>query len=113
VQKVDLSKIDGSFHILIFVGANQKNIPTNLVIKSQNLGSRLEWKQVEGTGKNALDFCIAYELGKAFEKEPGMECIILSKDKGFKPLLEGLKKKGRSCKRIESLSELKAPKKLP
>ncbi|MCK5556420.1 MAG: hypothetical protein KAI76_09295 [Alphaproteobacteria bacterium] len=107
VQQVDLSKLDGSFHIIIFVGANQKNIPTALVIKNQKLGNRLEWMQIEGNGKNALDFCIAYELGKVFEKEPQLECVILSKDKGFEPLLNNLKKKGRKCKRVETLQKLK------
>ena len=107
IQDVDLSAFDNSFHIVIFVGASQKTLPTNLVIKNQKLGSRLEWKQVEGNGKNALDLCIAYELGKIFEKEPQAECIILSKDKGFKPLLDDLKKKSRNCKRIESLPEHK------
>lgn len=92
---------------------SQKTIPTRLVIKNQRLGSRLEWKQVEGNGKNALDLCIAYELGKIFEQEPKAECVILSKDKGFKPLLDDLKKKSRNCKRIESLQEMAAPDKPP
>ena len=106
VQQVDLSKLDGSFHIVIFIGINQKTLPITLVIKNQKLGNRLEWKQVEGNGKNALDFYIAYELGKIFEKEPQSECIILSKDKGFNPLINSLKKKGRNCKRIETLQKL-------
>jgi hypothetical protein len=117
VQEIgDLSKVPGSFHIVVFVGAHQKKFSADLVIKNQNLGSRLEWKQIEGNGKNALDFCIAYELGEFFKAydlrdvsrkgEAQPECVILSGDKGFDPLLVGLKKKGRNCKRVKSLQEL-------
>ncbi len=35
-----------------------------------------------------------------------MHCIILSKDKGFDPLLRHLNKNGLKCKRINSLLEL-------
>jgi len=108
VQKVvDLAKIDSSFNIVIFVGENQKSLSFDLVIKSQKLGSRLEWKQVEGNGKNALDFFIAYQMGKTFEKDARAECVILSKDKGFDPLIKHLNKAQRKCRRIEDLKELK------
>jgi uncharacterized LabA/DUF88 family protein len=109
IQQVDLSKFDTAYKIIIFIGINQKSIATSLVMKNQHLGSRLEWKQVDGNGKNALDFYIAYELGKIFVKDPQTECVILSKDTGFKPLVDSLAKEGRLCRRIESLHELKKP----
>ena len=103
----DLSLIHNSFHIIVFIGANQKKVTTELLVKTQKLGARLEWKQVEGHGKNALDFYISFQLGKALEKEPNRECVIFSKDKGFDTLLAGLTKDGRNCRRIESLEDLK------
>lgn len=109
VQSIDLMKVDASVQIVIFLGAEQKKLPADLVAKSQKLGSRLELKQVEGQGRNALDFHIAYHLGRALEKDPATECVILSKDKGFDPLLKSLEKEGRHCRRIESLADLKKP----
>ncbi|WP_370868178.1 PIN domain-containing protein [Sulfuriferula sp.] len=42
--------------------------------------------KIEGTGKNALDFHIAFQLGRTIETAPQTECFVLSKDKGFDPL---------------------------
>jgi hypothetical protein len=106
VQQVDLSKLKDDTSVIIFLGANQKNIPTEMVTSAQRLGSRIEWRQIEGNGNNALDFHIACHLGRILEKNPQVRCIVLSKDKGFDPLLRFLNKSGLKCKRINSLLEL-------
>lgn len=106
VQQVDLSKLKDDTSVIIFLGASQKNIPTDIVTSAQKLGNRIEWRQVEGNGSNALDFHIACHLGRILEKTPQVRCIVLSKDKGFDPLLRFLNKNGLKCKRINSLFEL-------
>jgi len=106
VQQVDLSRLGDNFHVVIFVGSNQKNVPIDLVANAQRLGKRVEWQRVEGNGNNALDFFIAFQLGRVIEKSPSLHCIVLSKDKGFDPLLQKIKKNGLKCKRINSLLEL-------
>ena len=106
VQQVDLARLDDSFQIIIFVGAAQKSIPIELVTKAQKLGSRIEWQRVDASGSNALDFFIACHLGRVLEKSPQLQCIVLSKDKGFDPLLRHLNKNGLQCKRLNSLLEL-------
>src|SRR5438552_17325601 len=103
---MDLSRLNGSANLIIFVGANQKTIPTELVTSAQKFGPRIEWQRVEGNGRNALDFHIACHLGRVLEKSPQINCIVLSKDKGFDPLLRQLNKSGLRCKRINSLLEL-------
>ena len=106
VQQVDLARLDDSFQIIIFVGAAQKSIPIELVTNAQKLGSRIEWQRVDANGSNALDFFIACQLGRVLEKSPQRQCIVLSKDKGFDPLLRHLNKTGLKCKRLNSLLEL-------
>jgi hypothetical protein len=106
VQQVDFSKIDKAFNVSIFVGANQKNIPFELVDAAQPLGTKVEWVKIEGNGSNALDFHIAMQLGRILESSSKSECIVLSKDKGFDPLIKFLNKAGLVCKRINSLLEL-------
>ena len=106
VQQIDLSRLDGATNIVIFVGANQKAIPIELVTSSHRLGTRIEWQKVEGNGSNALDFHIACHLGRVLEKSPQVNCIVLSKDKGFDPLLRHLNNIGLKCKRINSLLDL-------
>lgn len=53
-----------------------------------------------------MDFHIAFQLGRTIEKAPDTECIVLSGDKGFDPLLTHLNKNGLSCRRINTMAEL-------
>lgn len=106
VQQVDLTSLGDNFHVVIFVGASQKSVPIDLVTSAQKLGNLVEWQRVEGNGSNALDFHIACHLGRLIERSPNHHCIVLSKDKGFDPLLRHLNKNGLKCKRINSLMEL-------
>jgi len=105
VQQVDLSHVDAATRVVIFHGASQKSVPIDLVSATQSLGKQVEWVKIEGNGKNALDFHIACYLGRILEKEPGSICVVLSKDKGFDPLLKYLNRHGLTCRRIESMLE--------
>jgi hypothetical protein len=113
VQQVNLSRLDDSTNVIIFVGVTQKAVPIELVTSAQKLGTRVKWQRVEGNGSNALDFHIACHLGRVLEKSPQLHCIVLSKDKGFDPLLRHLNKTGLKCKRINSMLELDDPKSAP
>lgn len=106
VQQVDLKGLDDSYQVVIFVGTNQRNIPFDLVTNAQELGGRIEWQRIGGEGRNALDFFIAYYLGRVMERPNRPECIVLSKDRGFEPLLKYLNAAGMTCRRINSMAEL-------
>lgn len=106
VQQIDFARLQDGYGVVVFVGASQKTLPVDLVSKAQKLGSRVTWQQVDGNGGNALDFYIACHLGRVLETTPDADCIVLSKDKGFDPLLRHLNKKGLKCRRINSLLEL-------
>ena len=106
VQQVELAGLDDSYRVIIFVGADQKSVPFDLVTKAQKLGGRVEWQKITGNGSNALDFFIAFQLGRVFDTTTRPECIVLSKDKGFEPLLKFLNANGMSCRRINGLAEL-------
>ncbi|MBM3330698.1 hypothetical protein FJY68_02460 [candidate division WOR-3 bacterium] len=106
VQQVELARLDDSYRVIIFVGADQKSVPFDLVTRAQQLGSRVEWQKITGNGSNALDFFIAFQLGRVFDKSPRPECTILSRDKGFDPLVRFLNSGAMKCRRITSLGEL-------
>jgi PIN domain len=106
IQKVDLSGVADDILIRIFVGQSQKSIPIELVKQAQCFGHRLEWIRIEGEGKNALDFHIAFYLGKLQKEHTAASFIILSKDKGFDPLIKHINNLKRNCRRINSLLEL-------
>ena len=106
VQQVDFDRLDEGFQVMVFVGASQKSVPIDVVACTQKLGNRVVWHRVDGNGSNALDFYIAFQLGRVIETMPDLHCIVLSKDKGFDPLLRHLNKSGLKCRRINSLLEL-------
>ncbi len=70
-----LPPIDGKY--FVFIGAEQKSVPTSLVLAQNE--NQIEWIQISGNGKNALDFHIAYFLAK-HDSEENVLHYILSKD---------------------------------
>lgn len=105
VQTVDLSRVPSNVRIKIFYGTTQKRLPAELVVQAQPLGSRLEWIKISGQGPNALDFHIAFYLGQELAVSPESECVILSRDTGFDPLIRHLLTLRRTCRRAVSLGE--------
>ena len=113
VQYIDLDFIKKeNLETIVFVGKSQKKIPFEMVQKAQQLGKLITWHQIEGQGSNALDFHIAFLLGHLTATDTGKaaEYIILSKDKGFDPLLKYVQKERYNCRRINSLLELQQTK---
>jgi len=96
----------GNFYILLFLGANQSKLNTNLVRSLQPLGTRVEYVIITGTGKNALDFHIAYYIGERVAIEPDAYFHIVSKDAGFYPLIQHLKDRNILASRSGSISEI-------
>lgn len=112
-HKVDLSRLDESYRAIIFVGANQNAPKASKQPATDHRFSRVDFLKISGAGKNALDFHIAFELGRTFETDSETQCFVLSGDKGFDPLLNHLNSNGMSCQRIESIEDLVSTKVLP
>jgi len=107
IQQIDLSGIrEKDFEIKIFIGQSQNTIPFDVVQSVQQFGEDIEWIKIDGNGNNALDFHIAFYLGSLSQKHRHMSFIVLSKDKGFDPLIRHLNKKQIDCSRINSILEL-------
>ena len=106
VHKIDLSLLDESYSAIIFVGAKQKPPKSAKGPSTAHRFQRVDFQKIEGTGKNALDFHIAFHLGRTVETSPETECIVLSKDKGFDPLLSHINKTGFVCRRVERMDDL-------
>lgn len=102
---------DEDVSIIIYVGASQKSIPLELVATAQPWGSRIQWLRIDASGPNALDFFIACKLGQVLETARHTVCIVLSKDKGFDPLIRHLNSLGLKCERVERIGP--SPKTVP
>ena len=93
-HKVDLSPLDESFRAIIFVGANQNPPKAAKKPATAHRFSRVDFLKISGAGKNALDFHIAFELGRTFETAPDTVCFVLGIAKRFKALLSHLQSNG-------------------
>lgn len=100
----------GHCKVLLFVGANQIKISIDIAQSMQRLGSRGEYVRISGTGKDALDFHVAFYIGKISIEDPGGSFHIISKDTGFDPLILHLKSKNVSVVRSCSLNDIFLPK---
>jgi hypothetical protein len=94
------------FRVLVFVGANQTRVPFEIAAAIQRMGESAEYIKISGNGPNALDFHIAYYIGKLASQEPGAYFHIISKDTGFDPLVQHLKRKKIYSSRSTSIADI-------
>ena len=104
------------FRVVVFLGANLKRLDFPTVAAVQSLGSNASYVQISSHGSSALDFHIAYYIGKLSATHPGAYFHIISNDKGFDPLIRHLKNQQIFCSRSASVLEIplvKSTDKLP
>lgn len=96
------------FKVIVFVGANQGKLPFEVAMSLHQLGSRAEYIKISGRGPNALDFHIAYYIGRLAAAEPSAYFHIISKDTGFDPLIQHLRSKKILAGRAETVADIPA-----
>jgi hypothetical protein len=108
VQPANLDQLrDQGYLVRVFLGAVQDRLPLSMVRRLQVLGPSLEYIQTSGSGRNALDFYIAYYLGRKSLEAPSARFYIISGDMGFDPLLRHLRSQGIACRRVGGIDEIR------
>lgn len=107
-KNISLAAVDPqTMEIWFFVGKTQNKLPFELVVSTQHFGDSVKWIKIEGDGKNNLDFHIAFELGVlSTHKESVGEVLLMSKDKGFDPIIEYINRVGLKVRRIVNISQV-------
>ena len=108
VQPKNLSLLDREeFRIKVFLGATQVKLSRSLAVTLQQLGpEKAEYIEISGAGNDALDFHIAYYIGKIAAEEKEVFFHVISKDKGFDPLITHLKGKDIYCQRSAAIEDI-------
>jgi len=107
VQPVNLDILQQhSFRVLVFVGESQKKISVRFAAAMQVLGEAARYIEITGSGKNALDFHIAFYIGELAAKAPDAYFHIISRDTGFDPLIKHLKSRKIKVQRERDLAEI-------
>ena len=94
--------------VLLFVGKNQTKLPFALVKAVQKLGARAQYIEMMGTGHNALDFHIAFYIGRISATDKDAYFHIVSNDQGFDPLIAHLKQEHIFADRVTKIEEIPA-----
>lgn len=96
----------GTARIKVFLGQNQSKLGLELVQALQPFGADGEYIQITGSGPDAVDFHIAFYIGRLASANPGAAFTIISKDKGFDPLVKHLATLGIECSRVPEIPVL-------
>jgi hypothetical protein len=100
VQEIDLAVVGNqtvSFTMLL--GPQQTKMKVTVVEKLLEHAASVQFVRLVSTGPNALDFTLSYYIGRAAATDPNGFFHIISKDKGFDPLIEHLRSKHiRACR---------------
>lgn len=107
VHHVDLSLIGAkAVSFTLLVGAKQTKLDTALVEKLMDHAASVQLIRLTSSGKNALDFALAYYLGRAVLADPTAYFHVVAKDVGYDPLIEHLRSRGFRARRHESFATL-------
>lgn len=107
VPDVDLSFVgDKTVHLTLLIGSRQTKTSLDQVEHLMKHAATTVLVRLESSGKNSLDFSLAYYLGRAVQSDPTAHFHIISKDTGFRPLIEHLKARHISVKRHDDGSTL-------
>ncbi|MEY8879740.1 MAG: PIN domain-containing protein [Leptothrix sp. (in: b-proteobacteria)] len=95
--------VRGEHQLKIFHGPSQNKVGLDLVMALQPLGDAVEYIQCEKAGPNALDFHLAFHLGRLTLQHPDLRIQIVSRDKGFAQLVSHANRLGHHVSQHASL----------
>ena len=92
VPSIDLGGLqDNLVKVTLLLGEKQKRLETILVEQLLRHAANVHFVRLHSSGKNALDFTLAYYVGRAAATDANAHFHIISRDKGFDPLIEHLR----------------------
>src|SRR5436190_3058463 len=100
----------------LLLGARQTKLDVDVVETLLKNAEAVNLVRLTSSGANALDFSLAYYLGRAVAADPLGTFHIVSKDKGYDPLIEHLRSRKVKVQRHEAFTSLpfaRAPKVAP
>jgi len=107
VPGLDLSFIgEKTVHLTLLLGPHNTKLLVGQVERLMDHAASAQLVRLEESGSEALDFALAYHLGRAVQADPTAYFHIVSKDTGFDPLVNHLKGRHIRLKRHIDVSTL-------
>lgn len=92
--------------LTILVGAKQTKLDAEMVVKLFEHAASVQLVRLAASDKNAVDFALAYYLGRAVLADPAAYFHIVSKDSGYDPLIAHLASRHVRVRRHQDFSTL-------
>jgi hypothetical protein len=107
VHEIDISVIGTrAVSFTLLVGPRQTKLDVSLVEKLFEHALSVQLVRLASAGRNALDFTLAYYLGRAVAADPAGFFHIVSGDAGYDPLIQHLRSRHISAERHISFATL-------
>lgn len=107
VHQVDLTLIGAkAVSFTLMVGPNQTKLDTDLVEKLMEHSASVQLVRLKSSAKDAVDFALAYYLGRAALADPAAYFHIIAKDTGYDPLIDHLRERHINVRRHLSCADL-------
>lgn len=109
VHEIDLAVIGAkSVEFTLLIGPAKTKIDLALVDRLLAHAGAVHLIRLASSGRNAVDFALAYYLGRTVLADPAGSFHLVSKDKGYAPLIEHLQGKQVHVRRHDSFATLVA-----
>ncbi len=95
-----------SVSLTILVGAKQTRLDAEMVVKLFEHSASVQLIRLTSSDKNAVDFALAYYLGRTVLADPTAYFHIVSKDSGYDPLIAHLQSRHVRVRRHDDFSTL-------
>lgn len=114
VQPPDMGLLSGEqYQLRIFHGPHQKKLDFDIAVSLQPLGDRVKYIQSDRHGKNALDFYIAFYMGRLLQEleangsaaRSNTRFVVISKDGGFDALMSHVQSLGYGAMKAASIRQ--------
>jgi hypothetical protein len=114
VQPPDMGLLSGEqYQLRIFHGPHQKKLDFDIAVSLQPLGDRVKYIQSDRHGKNALDFYIAFYMGRLLQEleandsaaRSNTRFVVISKDGGFDALMSHIQSLGYGAMKAASIRQ--------
>ncbi|XHR29696.1 MAG: PIN domain-containing protein [Chthoniobacteraceae bacterium] len=107
VHEIDFSVIGNkSVSFTLLLGAKHTRLDVKLVETMMQHAASVHLLRLSSSGKNALDFTLAFYLGQGASTDPTGYFHIVSRDKGFDPMIEHLRSRHINVRRHDDFSTL-------
>ncbi len=104
---MDLSLMEGLKVEVVFIfGKRQNDVPVELVQAMLRFAGQFRIEKLSVEGRNALDFVLAYHIGKASALDPSGHFFVFSKDTDFDPLMIHLRAHHIKAHRYGTFAEI-------